>query len=159
MEEKGRILKFPEPKPDEYIATVDDDNNITGFFVTRKRNNLGVNWVGVYQEFMRWIAVQGLTGEQYNVLMYMMSKLDFDNYLRITQKNVSEALGIRKENVSRSVKKLVELEILAVGPKVGTSKTYRLNPRMAHKGKNIKQTLIDFDDLVAARNARKGMKK
>ena len=44
------------------------------------------------------------------------------------------------------MKVLKELEIIVEGPPAGKFKTYRLNPYIAHKGKE--QTIIDFEDAV-----------
>ena len=43
-------------------------------------------------------------------------------------------LGIQKANVSRAIKALIENEIILEGPKIGRSKTYRLNPSYGWKG-------------------------
>ena len=55
---------------------------------------------------------------------------------------------MKKPNVSRAMKKLAELDVISVGPMAGRSKTYRLNPRIAHRGaKNYRNTLIEYDRL------------
>ena len=76
-----------------------------------------------------------MTGEAYRVFLKMVSNLDWENYIKITQKEISEDLGIRKQNVSRAVKLLVEKGIIIKGPKSGLSNTYRLNEFYGWKGK------------------------
>ena len=50
--------------------------------------------------------------------------------------------------VSRAIKGLKELDVISVGPMAGRSKTYRLNPRIAHRGaRNYQQTIIEYDEL------------
>ena len=89
-----------------------------------------------------------MTGEQWRVLAYLLGRLDFDNYLKVQQTEISDKLHIKKPNVSRAMKKLAELDIITVGPMAGRSKTYRLNPRIAHRGaKNYRNTLIEYDTL------------
>jgi len=65
-----------------------------------------------------------------------MGKLDFENYICLTQKSVAEALRMRKPNVSRAFKKLVEKGIIHEGPKIGKTKTYRLDPSFGYKGRS-----------------------
>nr|WP_250996819.1 hypothetical protein [Escherichia coli] len=48
--------------------------------------------------------------------------------------DIAEALNMQKTNVSRAVKTLIEFEIILEGPKIGRSKTYRLNPQFGWKG-------------------------
>lgn len=145
IEQNNKIIPMPTER--EYIALTDANNEVTGFITHKRKNNLGVNWVAFYQVALEWLATQDLPKEQYRVLMYLMSKLDFENYIRITQTSVAEALKIRQSNISRALKGLLEKDILITGPKVGTAKTYRLNPRMAYKGRNQAQTIIEYDSL------------
>ena len=100
------------------------------------------------------LASMDLTGEQYKVLMYLFSRLDFDNFLKVPQKEISEKLNLHKSNVSKAIKKLAELDVIAVGPMAGHSKTYRLNPRIAHRGaKNYQETIIQYDALKKAHDS------
>ena len=146
---KGTVI--PLPKEKEYTAIIGDDDQVKAFLVHKKQNHLGVNWIVFYQSALEWLATQDLPKEQYRVLMYLMSKLDFENYLRITQMSISEALCMKQAAVSRAIKGLLLKDILITGPKVGTAKTYRLNPRMAYKGRNPKQTIIEYDELAKRR--------
>ena len=87
------------------------------------------------QEGFLHLAQLDLTGEQLRVLLYIMGKLDFENYICLTQKSVSEALNLHKSNVSKAFKVLVEKGIIHEGPKVGRIKTYRLDPSFGYKGR------------------------
>lgn len=142
----------PLPKENEYIALTDEKQQVTGFITYKRKNHLGVNWVAFYQTALEWLATQNLPNQEYRVLIYLMSKLDFENYLRVTQLKVAEALNMKQSAVSRAIKGLLERDIIITGPQLGTAKTYRLNPRMAYKGKNPQQTIIEYDALVKAKN-------
>ena len=146
-EEQKNTNVIPLPKEKEYIAITGEDDQVKAFITRKKQNNLGVNWVVFYQTALEWLATQNLPNQEYRVLMYLMSKLDFENYLRITQMSVAEALNMKQSAVSRAIRGLLAKDIIITGPQVGTSKTYRLNPRMAYKGKNPKQTIIEYDQL------------
>ena len=75
-------------------------------------------------------------------------KVDFDNYLTISQQNIANELDMKQSNVSRAIKGLCEHDIIIEGPRAGLNKTYRLNPYIAHKGKNRDKTIIDFETVA-----------
>lgn len=152
---KQEAKVIPMPKEREYTAIIDEDDQIKAFLVPKRQNNLGVNWVAFYQTALEWLAKQSIPQEQYRVMMFLMSQLDFENYLRITQISIAKELDMKQANVSRAIKGLLEKDIIITGPKVGTAKTYRLNPRMAYKGRNPKQTIIEYDAFKKAQEARK----
>ena len=145
LEHKNNVIPLPREK--EYTAIIGEDNEVKAYLVKPRKNRLGVNWVAVFQTALEWLATENLQNQEYRVLMYLMSKLDFDNYLRITQTTIADALQMQRNNVSRAIKGLIDHDIIITGPRVGTAKTYRLNPRMAHKGKNLQQTIIDYEEL------------
>jgi hypothetical protein len=61
--------------------------------------------------------------------------LDYDNYIPMTQTQVAEQLGLRYQNLNRSVRKLLERNVLIEGPSIGRIRSYRLNPEYGYKGK------------------------
>lgn len=80
------------------------------------------------------ILANKLNYEQFRVLMMLLADLDYENYIQITQQSIAESLDMQKSNVSRAVKGLLDLQIVLEGPKVGRSKTYRLNEQFGWKG-------------------------
>jgi len=112
-------------------------------------------WFMAMQDGFEWLAKQDLTGEQFKVLIYIMSKIDFENYLMLTQKEVAEALGMKKENVSRTFKVLVSKGFILEGPKSGRAKTYKLDPNLGYKGKT-KNYIRDLK-FYADEQAKKGI--
>jgi len=93
-------------------------------------------WFMAFQDSFEDIAKDPeLTLEPKNVLFYLYSKLDFENFIQQTQKEIAEGLGMKKENVSRAMKLLTKKQIVLEGPKVGRSRCYRLNPNYGWKGK------------------------
>ena len=69
----------PLPKEKEYTAIIGEDDQIKAFIVNPKKRYLGVNWVAFYQTALEWLATENLPNQEYRVLMYLMSKLDFEN--------------------------------------------------------------------------------
>ena len=84
-----------------------------------------------------------LNHDQTRVLLALLADLDYENYIQVAQADICKSLSMLKPNVSRAVRGLLEREILLEGPKVGRSKTYRLNPQYGWKGtiSNHKQAL------------------
>ncbi len=85
--------------------------------------------------FERLASDPELTLEAHRVMNMLLANLDFDNYIQITQKEISEALGMKKQNVSRAMKLLVDKGIIIKGPRSGRIATYRLNEFYGWKGK------------------------
>jgi hypothetical protein len=150
MQEKLLFL----PKEKRYIMVMDEETgNIKGCFPLKPKS-LGKGWIALYQNPSLWLAQQDLTGEQYKVMFVLFNKLDFDNYLRIGLKEIAGLLNMQITNVSRAMKKLKELEIIVEGPPAGKFKTYRLNPYIAHKGSENKQTIEDFNFALEAKKTK-----
>ena len=101
-----------------------------------KQNPYSTGWVMNSQEGLELLASdKDLTKESLRVLMFLMARLDFENWIQITQKEISEKLGIKRPNISKAVLLLEEKAIILRGPKLGRSSAFRLNPYFGWKGK------------------------
>jgi len=87
------------------------------------------------QEGFIHLAKLGLKGQEMQILMYVFGKLDFENWIRISQTEISNELEIARPHISSAFKTFVDQGILHKGPKVGTSWTYRLDPSFGVKGR------------------------
>ena len=108
-------------------------------------------WLMTFQESLEALAKDpDLKGEHWRVYSYLVSQLDFDNYIQIPQKQIVEALGMHKQHVSRAVKLLVDKKIIFRGPKIARSSCFRLNPNYGWKGKvrNFKEAQKSHLQLV-----------
>lgn len=95
----------------------------------------GRRWFVVSQEPMAMLAAdKDMTLEPHRVLLYLMSRLDFDNFIYVTQAEIADYLGIKKPNVSRAMKLLERKGLILRGPKLGHSHAWRLNPDYGYKG-------------------------
>ena len=148
------IAYFDSKEPKGYNQIGGDIDAIDKYF----ERNLGKGWVALYQDAVSMIADWNLPNEQYRVFLKLLGKLDFDNYLRISQKNISEELDIKQPHVSRAIKALEQREIIIEGPRAGLNKTYRLNPYVAHKGsRNYQENVIEFNEVIEGK--RKSQKR
>ena len=68
--------------------------------------------------------------------------------MRVGLKEIADLLGMQVSHVSRAMKVLKEKSIIVEGLPAGKFKTYRLNPYIAHKGKNRSSTILDFQDAL-----------
>lgn len=95
-----------------------------------------------------------IRGRPLVVLMALFGKLDFDNYLHVTQQQLAETTGLDQANISRAIKKLLDVGIIKRGPKAGRIYTYRLNPGYAWRGraKNLANARKEHLQLVASRD-------
>lgn len=58
------------------------------------------------QQGFEELAKSDLTGEAFKVLMLMMGRMDYENAITISQKEIAETLTMKKQNVSRAIKSL-----------------------------------------------------
>ena len=103
-------------------------------YVAPKRQNAFGSWMAMAQNMMEEVALSGLTGNDYNVLMLMLSRLDYENLLVINQAELAAKLGITRSNFSRSLRRLIDEAIILKGPRIGVSRSFRLNPTFGWKG-------------------------
>ena len=105
------------------------------FCRTKIHSPYGENWMQINQHFLEEFAARRDVGlEVYRVFMYLNARLDFHNIIRVPQVEIAKALGMRAPDVSRAVKKLVDLGILIPGP---VASAWRLNPQAGWKGKVV----------------------
>ena len=90
-----------------YIAVTDDDGQIIGYFPLKDKN-LGKDWVAMYQSALLTLAKWNLPNEQYRVMLALLSKVDFDNYLTVSQQTIANELNMKRPNVTKAIKGLCE---------------------------------------------------
>ena len=101
-----------------------------------KQDPYSTGWMMNSQEALELLASdKDLTKESLRILMFLMARLDFENWIQVTQKEICERLRIKKPNVSKAISLLEEKGIILRGPKLGRSNAFRLNPYFGWKGK------------------------
>lgn len=119
------------------------------YVVPKRQNGFGKDWFAMAQNAALLFAKSNLTGDDFRVLMRLFGQLDFENLLVVNQAEIARELDMHRQHVQRSIKRLIKLDALLEGPKIGINRSYRLNPRFGWKGsaKNHRKAL--HDDLKA----------
>ena len=107
--------------------------------------------VRVFSEGLSRLAMdKDLNGTDIRVLLFILSIMEYENLLNTTQKALSEGLGIVQQEVSKSIKKLIEGGYLKIVDKNGRQNIYQLNPHLAFKSRAKNYRLLcsiwDEDD-------------
>lgn len=121
---------------DGVLNVIDKNGDVEKWMVSRIRRKFikGGFFMAIQDGFV-WLATLKLEGRTKDVLFYVMGRLEFENYINLSQKAIAEALGMQKPNVSSAMKELEEHGIIHKGAKVGQSWTYRLDPNLGYKGR------------------------
>ena len=115
----------------------DTQNQAVFLHAPRKRDvasGLG-GWFIAWQEASMILAGdKRLNLTDHRVLLVLQAKLDFENWLRLSLTDIGDPIGIARQNISISMKKLIEMNVVLTGPSVKNVRTYRLNPAIVWKG-------------------------
>lgn len=127
-------------KNGHYTLTSDDDEiqHQPVFLFAPNRKDYGDSaggWIIMWQEAaLKLAADRRLNLTDHRVMAVLNARLDFQNWIRISNQDIGDILGTARQNVSVSMKKLKEIGILIPGPSVKNVKTFRLNPTFGWKG-------------------------
>ena len=90
----------------------------------------------MFQGHLRVLATdRRMTGSHWRVLAYLMSCATFAQDLTIKQKDISEAMGLAFQTISRLLAELVAIGIIARVDTHAYPPTYRFNARYIYKGR------------------------
>lgn len=115
-------------------ATGEQIEGLVAVLMPKRRNGFGEGWLAVAQNAAELIAKRVRRVEDSRVLWLLIARLDFDNLIQLSQADLAQELEMDRAQVNRAMKRLVELGALLEGPKIGRSRTYRLNPAFGWKG-------------------------
>ena len=111
--------------------------DFTGLAVpTKKIFPEPVKYTSMFSHGFKHLAKFRLSPTETAVLFELLSRLDFENWIRVSQQTIGEDLGIKKQNVSVAIKKLIDLEIIerTQDPWDRRRLVYRLNPSLGWRG-------------------------
>jgi predicted transcriptional regulator len=92
-----------------------------------------------------------IKGEDWRVLAVLMGRLEYENWLYITQKGLAEILGMKQPTVARVIKKLIDKGIILKGKRLENVNGYRLNAYYGWRGrinKEYKSTYEKHSKLI-----------
>ena len=92
--------------------------------------------VQLFQRGIRRVAEEGILGkEAWRVLGYLLSILDWDNWLVVPQRRVGDILGMTAQQMSRAIRMLLENGLLVQAGRPYPRSAYRLSSDFAYKGR------------------------
>lgn len=81
------------------------------------------------------------------ILSYFIANVGFENYVNIPQQKVADDLDIKQPDVSKSLKKLQNKNIITK-EKVGRNNFYRVNPELIWRGKTAEwKKVVDINEI------------
>lgn len=103
----------------------------------RQVSQFGRGWFQMAQDTLKRLNAErkALGMEGLVVFNALMARLDFENFIQVSQADIAKEVQMKPSNVSKAVSKLLDLGFIRQGPKVGRSYTYQLHPELAWKGK------------------------
>lgn len=99
----------------------------------RPNKLIGGFFVGFQEAFKVLACDSDITPQAHKVLLYLLSELDFENFIHIKQKDIGEALKISPSNMSKAMAILKRKNILLLAPYRGI-RCYKLNHFYGWKG-------------------------
>lgn len=130
-------------------ATGEVMGGFVAYVAPKRVNGFGGEWMAMSQMAAMMLAKSDLTAPDMRVFFALIAKLDFENLLVLSQAELGRELGMQRQHVQRSIKRLMELGVLLEGPRIGISRSYRLNPQMGWKG-SAKNHHTALDERVKA---------
>ena len=109
-------------------------DGFVAYVVPKRKNGFGQGWLAMAQNGAEILAQSNLSGNDFKVLMKLLSVLDYENLIQISQAEIARELNMHRQHVQRSIKRLLDLGIVLEGVKIGISRSYRLNPNFGWKG-------------------------
>jgi DNA-binding transcriptional ArsR family regulator len=106
------------------------------------------------QDGFEFVSKKKLNGESLNVMLFLMSKMDYENEVRVSHNEICEALTMQKQNVSRAMKVLKENGVL----EEPEPRTIRLGIDVCWKGKVANLRKEQGQQLHASSRSKKSEK-
>jgi serine/threonine protein phosphatase PrpC len=112
-------------------------------YIAPKRINGFDRWLAMSQDATA-ILKQFTRVEDFRVFFALLEMLDYENLITANQADIARDLNMERAQVNRAIKRLIVKGAILQGPKVGTSRTYRLNPSFGWKG-SAKNHVVALD--------------
>lgn len=153
--ETSRKIEFEIPKEEV-------ENVTAGLIKITHQRGLYDEFFTLNQQFLKYVLTVGLKGKDWDVFIWLTSRMDYGNKILINQEYICKSLSasqkITQGQVSKALKKLRDNKII-LETKYSRGKfeigfNYDImNPQMAFKGKATKQSVKDHKALITQESA------
>ena len=109
-------------------------DGFVAYVVPKRKNGFQQGWLAMAQNGAEILSQSDLGANDFKVLMKLLSVLDYENLIQVSQADIARELDMHRQHVQRSIKRLIQLGIILEGVKIGISRSYRLNPSFGWKG-------------------------
>ena len=97
-------------------------DGFVAYVVPKRKNGFGQGWLAMAQNGAEILAQSNLSGNDFKVLMKLLSVLDYENLIQVSQADVARELNMHRQHVQRStIKRLIDLGIVLEGVRIGIS--------------------------------------
>lgn len=132
------------------------EQGFVAYVAPKRSNGFGARWFAMAQEAAS-VMKQVKRVDDLRVLWALLEQLDYENLITTNQAAIARDLEMDTAQVNRAIKRLISMGAIFEGPKVGISKTYRLNPEFGWKG-SAKNHVTTLDQERKKRMASAGIK-
>ena len=90
----------------------------------------------MFRDGWDYLSTLNLNTEQSRVLFKLLTYLDYENWIAISQETLAQELDMKQGNVARAIKRLVQVEVIEVQREARDKRRseYRLNAHLGWKG-------------------------
>jgi hypothetical protein len=120
----------------------DDKPPISVLIKPWRRPQYQIGWVSLWQGIETGISLMEqaemespLTRTEYRVRDILLGSIGFGNWALVNQAEIARRLRVGRAKVSHAIKRLVELNIILQGEKMGRNSEYMVSPAFCFKGK------------------------
>lgn len=144
---KNKIASSRVGLVDKESGELIDDGNL---IYIPKKIRIARFFMGMQEGFEN-LAKEKLKSEELNVFLLLISRMDYENVIRITPKEICETLDMKRQNVCRAMRKLKEAHVIDAGE----FHSFQLCSEIGWKGKvqNLRKEQARQTKLSMSRNS------
>lgn len=129
---------------EQHINIPDGCNLLTKVLPIKYLSNMP--HVRLFTEALLEVALdKDLTGQDFRVLIACISEMEYENFLRKSQRELAEILDMKQQHVAKSIKKLIEKGHIKVVDRAGRLNIYKLSPYLVLKSRASHLSMIIED--------------
>lgn len=141
-----------QPRQVQLITAVPKDSDIAVYqFVTTKKwlRGWGDSYLRINNDCLLVLFASDLTAKDLKVFHSLLYHCEWENIVRVSQSEIAAELGTVQNNISKSVRKLVNLDLLQVLMTDGRKNIYMLNPMfvLKSKAKNLDALIKQYEEI------------